>query len=191
MNNSFHQSFRDKLIEREQLNPVYKEKYEKEVKAMMEQNLTGIKKLSHIIGLIMGVGFFILFGTLAVIVPKEFPLWGRLIWILGAIFGLVIVVREGWILKKGTINLKEDNLAMAGLGWGFIVIVATITLVFSGRLPDRLVGIHMLVGIIIFYIPAATILLRAIIVRSELNTREKLLEIECRLAELAEQITKK
>ena len=35
---------------------------------------------------------------------------------------------------------------------------------------------------------AAAILLKAIIERSELNTREKLLEIEYRIAELAEKI---
>jgi len=45
--------------------------------------------------------------------------------------------------------------------------------------------------LIIFEIAAAAGLLKAIIGRSELNTREKLLEIEYRLAELAEQVKSK
>ena len=49
----------------------------------------------------------------------------------------------------------------------------------------------MLASVLVYEIAAAAILLRAFIERSELNTREKLLEIECRLAELTEQVTKK
>jgi hypothetical protein len=125
---------------------------------------------------------------LAIIVPKEFPLWGRFIWILGAVFGLVSAALSVWILKKGTVNLKTDDMAAAGLGWAFIVIVATLVLVFSGKLPDKTLGIHMLVSVLVFEVMAAAGLLKAIIQRSEVNTREKLLEIEYRLAELAEKV---
>lgn len=186
--NKSDKTFRDRLLDREKPNTAYKEKYERQVKSMVEKKLTGWIKLSHIIGLIMGLGFAGLFGTLAVIVPKEFPLWGRFIWVLGAIFGLVIACMSAWTLKKGTINLKEDEMASAGLGWAFIVIVGSITLVFSGRLPDPIKGVHMLVYLLFFLVMAAVGLIKAFIKRSELNTREKLLEIEYRLAELADRI---
>ncbi|MCK4905643.1 hypothetical protein KAS42_05350 [bacterium] len=191
MNNKSHQSFRDQLLEREQLNPVYKQKYEKEVKAMIERKLTGVRKWSHIIALIMGVGFFILFGVLAVVIPKELPILARLGFVASAIFGLAIVIVESRILKKGTINLKEDPMTMAGMGWGFIVILATFVLVFSGRLPDRLVAVQMLASVLVYEIAAAAMLLRAFIERSELKTREKLLGIEYRLVEISEQLKKK
>ena len=181
-------TFREKLLGIEMQNPVYRQEYERQVKAMVEKKLTGWAKLSHIVGLIMGLGFAGLFGTLAVIVPTEFPLWGRAMWALGAVFGLVIAFMSAWTLKKGTINLKDDEMASAGLGWAFIVIVGTIALVFSGTLPDPIKGVHMLVYLLFFLVMAAVGLIKAFIKRSELNTREKLLEIEYRLAELAEKI---
>ena len=184
-------TFRDRLLDVEKSNTAYREKYEKEIQEMVEKKLIGWTKLSHIVGLIMGLGFAGLFGTLAVIVPKEFPLWGRFIWMLGAIFGLTFACMSAWILKKGTINLKKDEMAMAGSAWGFIVIVGTVVLVFSGRLPDPITGVHMLVYLLFFLVMAAVGLIKAFIQRSELNTREKLLEIEYRIAELAEKVENK
>jgi len=185
--NEPQKTFSDKLLEIEKTNDSYKEKYDKEIKEMFEKKLTGLQKWGQVLGLAMGLGFFFLFGTLAIIVPKEFPLWGRAIWILGAVFGLLSAVLSVCVLKKGTINLKTDDMAAAGLGWAFIVIVATLVLVFSGKLPEPITGVRMLVSILIFEVMAAAGLLKAIIQRSEVNTREKLLEIEYRLAELAEK----
>jgi len=189
--NESNKTFRDKLLDVEKPNTAYKEKYERQVQAMVEKKLTGLTRWSHIGGLVMGVFFAALFGTMAVIVPGEFPLWGRSLFALGAVFGLVFIVFEGTILKKGIVDLKKDEMAAAGLGWGFIMIVSAVVLVFSGRLPDRVVGIHMLVYTLVFEVAAAVGLLRAFIQRSELNTREKLLEIEYTIAELAEKIEAK
>jgi len=186
--NESNKAFRDRLLELEKTNATYKEKYEKEIQEMFEKKLTGWERWGQVLGLAMGLGFFFLFGTLAIIVPKEFPLWGRFIWILGAVFGLAFAALSVWVLKKGTVNLKTDNMAGAGLGWGFIVIVATIVLVHSGDLPQPITGVRMLVSILIFEVMAAALLLKAIVQRSEVNTREKLLEIEYRLAELAEKV---
>ncbi|MHC4618709.1 MAG: hypothetical protein ACYTEQ_13265 [Planctomycetota bacterium] len=186
--NKSDKTFRDKLLDMEKPNAGYKEKYEKEVSAMVEKKLTGWTRLAHIAGLIMGLGFAGLFGTLAVIVPREFPLWGRLIWALGAVFGLIIVVCEGWTLKKGTVNLKKDEMGSAGLAWCFVVILGSIILAFSQSLPNPLTGIRMLVSVLFFLVVAALAMTRAFVRCSEVNTREKLLEIEYRLAELAEKI---
>jgi len=189
--NKSNNTFRDKLLDMEIPTPALKEKYEREVQAMVEKKLTGLRKLGTVVSLVMGLGFFVLFGTLAVIVPKEFPLWGRAIWAVGSVFGLTFAGLAVLVLKKGTVHLKTDDMAMAGLGWGFIVIMATITLVFSGQLPDRTIAIKMLVSLLIFEVAAAVGLLKAIIERSEVKTREKLLKIEYRLAEISEKIDKK
>ena len=189
--NESDKTFREKLLDMEKPNASYKKQYEMEVLAMVEKKLTGWTKLSHIVGLIMGLGFTILFGTMAVIVPKEFPIWGRFLFALGAVFGLAIIIVEVWILKKGTINLKKDEMAMAGLGWGFVVIVSAAVLVFSGQLADRIVAVHMLVSLLFYLVMAAVFMIRAFIQRSELNTREKLLEVEYRLADHAEKIESK
>jgi hypothetical protein len=187
MNNS-EKTFRDKLLDMEKTSANYREKYEKEVLAMVEEKLTGIRKWQIIGCLILSVGFVVLFGTLAVIVPKEFPWWGRLAWAIGALFGLVFAGVYARLLKKGAINLRKDKVDIAWLGWGLVVIIGTIALVFSGKLPDRVVGVHWLVSTLFFLVAAGVLLLRAHIQRSEVNTREKLLEIEYRIAELTEKI---
>ncbi|MBU0533811.1 MAG: hypothetical protein KJ887_03295 [Candidatus Omnitrophica bacterium] len=194
MNSNAYQSFRDQLLESEQFNLSYKEKYEKEVQAMIERKLTGIIKLPHIIGLITGLVLTIFFGAFAIIVPileKGFPFQGRFICAMGAVFGLITVIVEGRILKKGTINLKKDYLSRAGLDLVVLGILAILVFVISGGLLDRLMGVQMLALLLFGEVAVAVAMLQAVIVRSELNTREKLLGIEYRLAELAEQITKK
>jgi len=186
--NESQKKFRDELVDMEKADTPYREKYEKEIKEMFEKKLTGADKWLQILGLGMGLGFFFLFGTLAIIVPKEFPLWGRALWMIGAIFGLLFAALSVCILKKGTVNLKTDELSSAWLGWGFIVIITSITLVYSGSLPEPITGVRMIVWMLVFEVAAGIFLLKAIIRRSEVNTREKLLEIEYRLAELAEKV---
>jgi len=189
--NDSDKRFRDKLLDTEKQNPTYKEEYEKEVFAMVEEKLTGTKKWQIIGFLVMSLGLGIFFGTLAVIVPKGFPLWGRFLFAVGALFGLAFVILYVRILKKGSIDVKKDKLDLAWTGWGLIVIIGTVTLVVSGRLSDPVVGILMLAWVLFFEVAAAAMLLRAFIERSEVNTREKLLEIEYRLADLAEKIENK
>ncbi len=181
-------TFRDELLGMEKPNADYKKNYERQVKEMVEKKLTGLRKWGTIAGLVMGLGFFVLFGTLAIITPKEFPSWGRAIWAIGSLFGLAFAILSALVLKKGTVNLKTDDMAFAGLAWGFIVIVSTITLVNAGRLSDPTIAIKMLVSLLIFEVMAAAGLRKAIIERSGVNTREKLLEIEYRLADLAEKM---
>ncbi|HUV40357.1 MAG TPA: hypothetical protein VMW23_01045 [Sedimentisphaerales bacterium] len=188
--NKSNKTFRDKLLDIEKPNSALKEKYEREVQAMVEKKLTGLRKLGTVVSLVMGLGFFVLFGTLAVIVPKEFPLWGRAIWAVGSVFGLTFAGLAVLVLKKGTVNLKTDERAMAGLGWGFIVIVTTIVLVFSGTLPDPLIGVRMIVYLLVFEVAAAVGLIKAFINRSDLKMREKLLEMEHHLAEMSEKMEK-
>lgn len=155
---------------------------------MVEKKLTGLTKLAHIVGLIMGLGFAGLFGTLAVIGEKGLPLWGRFVWGIGAVFGLAIIAVEASILRKGTVNLKTDEMVMAKLPWCFLVIMGSILLVFSGSVSEPIRAVRMLVSFLFFFIMAAVFMVQAFVQRSELNTREKLLEIEYRLAKLADKI---
>ena len=186
--NKSDRTFRDELLDMEKPDANYREKYQKEIREMFEKKLTGLRKLGCVVGLIMGLGFAGLFGTLAVIGPEGFPLWGRFIWGIGAVFGLIIAVVEGAILKKGTINLKEDEMSAALLSWCVLVIMGSLFLAFSGSLAEPIKAVRMMVSFLFFFVMAAVFLLKAYIQRSELNTREKLLQIEYRLAELSEKL---
>ena len=54
--------------------------------------------------------------------------------------------------------------------------------------PENVVGLRMILSGLVFLVMGAVFLIRHVVEQSELKTREKLLEIEYRLAELADRI---
>ena len=184
---NINKTFRDNLIDQETPNLTLKQQYERKVQEMIEKKLTLPMKIGHILGLCLGLFFLITFGTIAIILPKELPPFVRFGFGLGALFGLLFVIMEIMILKKGSFNVIKDEMAFAGVSWGFIIIMSTFILVFGDQFPDPT---RSLVSMLFFLIPAAAFLLRALILGSEARTQEKLLEIEYRIAELTETIEK-
>ena len=183
--NETNYEFSERLLKSEQVTPSLKEKYSKEIQAMIEKKITGVQRFVWLASAIGGLAFAVLFGTLAVILPADFPWGGRAIFALGLLFGL------GWaflgikIFRHGSINLKTDTWAAAGMAWGLPVIIVTFCMVSA---PDNIVGLRMILSGLVFLVMGALFLIQYYIERSELKTREKLLEIEFHLAELAESL---
>ena len=157
---------------------------------MLEKKLTGARRWVYIFWTVLGIGFTILFGTVAII-ARELPLLGRLVFAVGAVFGLAWACLAGSILKRGVFDLKAHPKAMAGLSWGVVVIMVTLFMLIRGKLPDAIKGVQMVVNSLVFLMMAAVFMIFARINQAELNTREKLLEIELRLAEIAEKMSEK
>jgi len=183
-------ALRRQLLAAETFTPALRAKYEKEMAAMLTTKLTGWKKAGWFFSMLMGLGFIALFGTVAVMVPAEFPLLGRIGFILGAVFGLAWVVLSVKVLRKGEFDIRKVGWNVAGLVWGFTVLLITLFLLLAWQAPERAFGTQLVTFGTVFLIMAATFLVVARVERAELNTREKLLEIEYRLAELAEQLGK-
>jgi hypothetical protein len=156
-----------------------------EVKAMIEKQLKGKEKASHVFDLVLGVVFFVGFGCVAVFAPSELPLFARAGFVLGALFGAAVAAMEIGIIRKGTINLKTDSIAAAGAAWGFVIIITTLFMLNADKFPDPT---RMLACMIVFEIAAGLLLLKAHIERSEVKTQEKLLEIEYQIAALTEKL---
>jgi hypothetical protein len=176
-------SFRDRLLRLEQVTPALKEQYDKEIKAMLEKRITGIRRWVWLGCALMGVVFAVLFGTLAVIAPAEFPLTGRIGFAAGALFGIAWAVLGLRVFQRGSIDLKVHSGAAAGMAWGLPVILLTLFIVSA---PDTIVGLRMIVTGLAFLVMGLGFLLRHVIEQSELKTREKLLDLEYRLAEFVE-----
>jgi len=189
--NESEKDFRERLLEREQFSPTLKEKYEKEVCAMLEKKLTGIGRWVYIGSSVLGMGIAIFFGTLAAVPPREIPILGRILFVLGAIFGLAFGGFSGWIAKRGRVNLKIHPMVLVGMSWGFICIWAALLYFIASGLPDRVKGIQIIVGFITFMIMVAVGLIAGGMGHMQLRTEEKLLEIEYRLAQIAEAVAKK
>ncbi len=179
--------FRNQLLTQDRYNPTLQEQYERQVREMIEKELTGWQRAGHWFGLVLGLFFVVLSGGMAIFAPSELPVFARVGLIVGAVFGAAYAALAIHILRKGTINLKVDEATGAALGWGFIVIITTLFMVNADKFPDPT---KMLAVMIIFEIGAGIGLVVARIQKGEVTQQERLLEIEYKLAELKESLEK-
>jgi len=178
-------SFSQRLIECETPTPALQEKYRKEINAMFEKKLGPWGRAMWAFWTVFGLAMGALFTSVAVYSYGKLPLWATAGFGLGAVFGLAYAALSGWIAWSGRLQLKKQPPAMAGLMWVFIVLYVTLLMVF---VPDSIVGLRMLVSGLFFLVFAAVFLLAGRTEQAELRTKEKLLEIEYRLAEVAEHL---
>lgn len=177
--------FREELLAAEPITPALQERYHEELQAMLSKQLHGMRRWIWVGVSITGLGFAALFGTLAVVLPAEFPWSGRLIFAAGAFFGIgwgLLGLKVSW---RGSLDLRSDTWAANGMAWALPVLVVTVAMVSA---PDNVVGLRMILCALVFLVMGAAFLMRHVVEQSELKTREKLLEIEYRLAELTDRM---
>jgi hypothetical protein len=185
--NEANREFRKRLLRAEPVTPALQERYHKELEAMFEKKLIGVRRWVWLGAAIMGLGFAVGFGTLAVVLPADFPWSGRLIFAAGALFGIGFGLLGLKVFRRGSLDLKFDSWAYSGMAWGLPVFVVTVAMVSA---PDSTVGLRMVLSGLVFLVMGAVFLIRHVLEQSELKTREKLLEIECRLADLTDGVNR-
>jgi hypothetical protein len=182
-------SFRERLLELqlEQMPPALRERYNREIQAMWEKRITGTDRWAVLGFAVMSVLFAVFLGVLAIIPPlAEVPLLARIPVAVGALFSVGFTVFLLRVLRRGSFDLKSDASFFIGMIWLFVVLTVAMFMVMSLLVPDRIVGLWLSVFGVVVLVIGAVFLIRHGIAQSELRTREKLLEIEYRLAELAE-----
>ena len=194
---------RNRLLELERITPELEGKYRDEMKTVFERPLTPVSRIANVVALLMGIGFFLLFSTVAAVTWREpgFPILGRLMFAFGALFGLAFAVLSAVILRKGSVNLagwrnvtlkqfRTIHPAAFGLTWAFCVLITVACQVMGTQMADTARGNQMILGgviaMVLFGIPF-TILASA--TESELLVREKFLELELQLAEIKRLLT--
>jgi len=125
-------------------------------------------------------------GYLAVI-QTELPVVARVGLGIGTLFGLASTVMLTRILRRGALNLKIDNRRIAAAVWVFTVLLMTCFLMLGMSIEDRVMGVLMIVYGLTFLICAGVFLVVYRVEQAEFSLREKLLELELRLAELGER----
>ena len=166
---------------------------------MFEKTLAPMQRTVYLLTGVLSVGFVIVFSIAAVMVPqsisagvpnipRSIPILVGGTFVLGAAFGLAWTIVLFRILRRGTTHVRKDPKVMAGLSWGFVVIMTTIFMVVAGRAGDHIWGVQMVVNGLVFLVGAAVFLINTVVQESQYKTQEKLLEIEYRLAELSEHI---
>jgi MFS family permease len=179
--------FRDRLLDAQEVTETYRERYQREVRAMLHKQLTVPGKVVYAVVLAMSVAMTVGFVCLA-ITSSQLPALARASFGMGAVFAAAWAWLAAQVLRRGSFDIRKLAAAQASLTWVFVVLMVTVFMVLSGEMPDKAQGTLMVVWGLVFLVSAAAFLITARVQQSELNTREKLLEIECRLAELTERL---
>lgn len=195
---------RDRLLELERITPELEAKYREGMKAILDRPLTPVSRVACMLAMLMGIGFFILFSTVAIAVTwlePGFPIACQIFFGVGALFGLAFAVIMFTVLRRGSIDLRQwqsltlrqfrtVHPAVFGLAWTFTVLLTVACLMMGTRMADAAHGNQMILGglvsMVLFGIP---IMILSVATESDLFLREKFLRVEMQLAELKELVT--
>jgi hypothetical protein len=179
-------TLRDELLRLETFSPDLRQKYEKELKHMIEKRLSSWDRVWWGWWALFGFAFMVGFGAMALIPGTALPWTARVGFGLGSLFGLMWMVSCLLILNRGTFHLRKDSFVLGGITWTFLVIMTVCSLMLGGQMPDTSKGILMIVSNLTFLVMFGLILTWGRIAESELRFRENFLRLELQLTELAE-----
>ncbi|MBI1389910.1 MAG: hypothetical protein GC154_15830 [bacterium] len=177
-------SLRERLLEAEPMSAPLREQYEKELQTMLTQTLTPMKRAAYYAASAFTALQFVLFTCVAVMAPAELPMLARLSFIGGALACAVWTFYGFRVARRGTMNLKRDPDVLVGIVWGVVVLVTTVSLMLGMGMQDAAQGGRMILSALVFLVMGGLFMTQRMIERSELKVREKLLELELRVAEL-------
>ncbi len=179
-------TLRDQLCELEPQNPLLRERYLQEMKAMLEKPLTFPGKL-FLAAVLIGSLAIMVFLAVQALVHVELPALARLGMAGGAVFAAAWAFLCGRALRRGTLELRTEPAAKAGLSWVFAVLLETCFLVLAPQFPDHFQATVALFSGLVLLIGAGVMLVCVRLQQAELQTREALLRLEYRIAELSEK----
>lgn len=185
-----HNSFRERLLESEKMTPALRERYEREVQMLLEKKLTAPRRWGIIALIIVMLAQTAFFGY-AIIAFTGLPVLGRIGFGVGVLFALSFAVLLLSILRRGSVNVKTHPSVIVGITWVFLVIMITLFMLIAGRITDPAWGMSMVLNGLVFLTFGVVFLLQNQINQAQLKTHEKLLEIELRIAEIAEKLDTK
>ena len=174
---------REHLLALEDQDPALRAEYERRLNAMLEVPLSPARRTSAVVVLAAAAAMAALF--IALLATESAPWKTRGAFAVGLVFAACWAAYAGRILRRGKYHRRTDSTAAANMAWAFSLVTA-IGFALLARDKDPFVIFAFL-----FLLPAAVVLLRTVTEQSELRTREHLLEVEYKLAQLAETLEKR
>lgn len=190
--NMHNNSFTDRLLAMEKTSPIYKEQYERKVKAMLEKKLSSIQRVGFAILAVIGICVTILFFNM--VQKKQEDIW-RLFTVPPLVLAIVWTLLTGCVTVTGKLKLRTQRLGIISIALAlcFFTVVAFM-LIWIIPLSHRdisnlpVLGTQLtLVGFFLVNTIGLCVVLAGLN-RLDFRSREKLLEIECRLVDLTEKI---
>lgn len=176
----------DRLIALEPL-PLDSQKHlQQELQAMLTRELGKPARLFCGVVAVASLVMAVFLGFLAVTEAK-LPLMARIGLGTGTLFGLAWMFVAGRVAWRGVMDLKSDSRRIASMVWIFTVLMMMFFLMVGMSAKDRMLGLMLITQGLAFLIGAAVYFLTFCIGQAELATRERLLQLELRLAEMSER----
>lgn len=179
-------TFGERLIAAEPLTSDTRQQLEQELHTMFVKELTTTRRTIFAVVATVALASGVTCGYLA-LTETGLPALARAGLGVGVLFGLAWAVVGARLALRGTIDLQVDSRRIATMVWTFTVLMMVFFLMIGMSSKDRLLGLMMIANGLAFLLGAAVYWLNYRIEQSELSIREKLLQVELRLAELCEK----
>jgi hypothetical protein len=179
----------ERLLDLERPDPARREQYELAVRDMLELKLTGFRKWSWLASAVASIAIAVYLVVQIFLAPR-LPLAAKAGLAGGAVFSL------GWaglairLVKQGALSRKRDPVLLAGLIWIAMVLMETMFMLLAMEQPTAPHATLIVTVGLVFLLSAGVQLLRSVVEQGEVRTREKLLEIEYRVTQLAEALAR-
>ena len=182
--------FANQLIAAQRVEPTLRQRYEREMTNMFEQSLTPKRKISFIASAVLCTVMTVML-TIAAVSSKGAPVGVRIGVGLGALYALGWLVMSVRILRRGTFHARNDWRAMSAWPWVFVVVLVTLILVMTGQRSDSVKSVWLLLYGLTFLMCASVFLIQYWIGDARMKLEERMLELQLRVAELAEELKKR
>ena len=177
--------FSDRLMSVEPLSPALRVQLEQELQTMFMREVSPPRRSIYGVVALVALVSAGVCGSLA-ITEADLPTPARLGLGTGVLFGLAWATVAARIALRGKLDLQSDGRRIASMVWVFTTLMMVFFLMVGMMIEDRLLGLMMIGNGLAFLIEAAVYWLTHRIEQAELNTRERLLQLELRMAEWAE-----
>lgn len=174
--------FRQRLLAAERSSPT-SDALRKELNAMFQRKLSLPRRLFFVLVASVAALSGCLCGYLAVTEPT-LPVVARIGLGTGTLFGIAWAVVVGRMSWRGELDPRRDSRQIAVMVWVFTVLMMVFFLIVGMAAEDRLMGLLMTCQGLAFLIGAGVYWVSHRIEQSELLLREKLLQLELRLADV-------
>jgi hypothetical protein len=196
--NESKKRFVDQLLAADPPSADARQHYEKGMRTMIEKTLTrGERRGYFVVTVVMG-----LYGLVGVIFPGSSALFGwpsppipvgpewkfiRTWYLLTGMALLAVAAISFRAYRKGMVSRRTANDWTAGTAVGYTGVLGCLFLFMAREIPEMLGDEMRVLGLVLLGF-AAVAWIRHCVVRAEMRTAEKLLEIELRVAEIGEAL---
>ena len=154
---------------------------------MFETELTGYRKWAWRVAPLFYLGACASFAMRAWH-PGKLPPVGRAAFAAAAVFAAAAAVVAARVALRGTLRRRADTTLATRIQVLFMVFGATIFLYATPQLGDVPRMLQALGIVVVFLVGGVAFLVQHLIEQAELNTREQILQLEYKVAQLGERL---